>query len=780
MGKKFGWHSGKLTCNDLDVQRTINLGTLDFGAAELDSIVIKGRMSTSTLAGAALSLGASYTYGEAAELRYDVSSWTGIGNSFNGLYVRTSTSSANASGGLQGAQIMGVFNVTTGTTGFSNLKALYTECLIKANSSGNKTITNLTGVEANVSIENYGSTTLTFTNNIYCLYAKAQTGTGLADYTKVCGIKIAGRDDGNVRVFGIGLDLSDPEATVCTWTTGISITTSCTTGISLATGTFTTGLSIAGATTTGINVTGNATDGIKIQTGTFTDAIEIAGTTTNAINISGTSVTTGISITGSTTAISESKTLSSQTTENAYNSITFATDSTYITGTDITYSGARGSSAIKISGTWTGASGGYSNIYSLVTASTNWTGSGDGTIGIKSVVLSSGVAITDGNLYAGQFIAKKAGAGTATAQVAIIGLESWFYETDSSEVDTGIGGNFGWHADSTDASHVAGSVWRGVQIFCDSTGTSAAEETSGLCVWSQGGTLGNGIQLTPSNTITTGLRFVGGGAISTGIKFGGTAIGGASNLTITKCIDFDEASVTPDATRSKMIISFGSRAAEKTIDITGTAGQAWHLDPVQMNVNITCSTAPDTTSTWNMYYLQMTHDTTNMSNLRLKGSDWTITVAKNVQDVYVYQGEVDVTGNSTIGGELCGIGLTVSVSSGTVTGNVWGQVIAIGGASIPSTSSAGLFISARGTGTVTSSLYIESNVDTSVTNAIKINNVARFTNMFLLDAVAGFVAANALVPATAPDATTMGADACLKVLIGAVPYYIPLYDTLHA
>lgn len=264
--RKFGWHSGKLTCKELDVLQSISMGSLDFGAAELDSLLIKGRIATSTIAGAALSLPAEYIYGEAAELRWDVASWTGTGNSFNGLYLRTSTSVGNASGGLQGAQIMGVFNVTTGTTGLSSLKGLYVETLVKANTSGNKTITNLTSVEANISLENYGATVLTFTNNIYCLHAKAQTGTGLADYTKVNGIKISGRDDGTARVFGIGLDISDPEATVATWTTGISITTSATTGISLATGTFTTGISIAGTTTTGISITANPTTGIALGT----------------------------------------------------------------------------------------------------------------------------------------------------------------------------------------------------------------------------------------------------------------------------------------------------------------------------------------------------------------------------------------------------------------------------------------------------------------------------------------------------------------------------------
>jgi hypothetical protein len=39
---------------------------------------------------------------------------------------------------------------------------------------------------------------------------------------------------------------------------------------------------------------------------------------------------------------------------------------------------------------------------------------------------------------------------------------------------------------------------------------------------------------------------------------------------------------------------------------------------------------------------------------------------------------------------------------------------------------------------------------------------------------------NALIPATTPDNTTVGADRALKVNIAGTPYYIPLYNSLHA
>lgn len=59
-------------------------------------------------------------------------------------------------------------------------------------------------------------------------------------------------------------------------------------------------------------------------------------------------------------------------------------------------------------------------------------------------------------------------------------------------------------------------------------------------------------------------------------------------------------------------------------------------------------------------------------------------------------------------------------------------------------------------------------------------SLSRVTNLLDLPAAGTDpVISNALVPATAPDAGTMGADACIRVLLNDVAYYIPLYDTLH-
>jgi hypothetical protein len=249
------------------------LASLTFGDAVLDTMILNGRFATSSLAGAALDIGATYAYSELMEIRADVSNWTLVGGSFAGMYMRTSASLGGAKN-LHGIQIVSAMNTST-TSGLSLVMPGYFEMLVKASAS-NRTLTDARAVEANLSLENQTGT-LTLTNDIHCLLAKAQTGTGLADYTKICGIKICGRDDGTARVFGKALDISNPEATVCSWTTAINISTTCTTGID-----------VSAATTEAINITGNSTRAINIDTGTFGTGISIGTCSTTCIDITAT------------------------------------------------------------------------------------------------------------------------------------------------------------------------------------------------------------------------------------------------------------------------------------------------------------------------------------------------------------------------------------------------------------------------------------------------------------------------------------------------------------
>jgi len=208
-----------------------------------------------------------------------------------------------------------------------------------------------------------------------------------------------------------------------------------------------------------------------------------------------------------------------------WNGLTIMTTpvSTYKSG-NITYSSGRGSSAIKLDNTFAGTSGALMNIFSRITTTGIFTDSADGCIGIKSVVFNS-AALTGGSLYGGQYIVKQT-AGTVLASASLIGLESWFYETNDSIIRTGIGLNAGWHNDSTAAAHGAGSVHRGIQIFCDNGGTSAAAESTGLCIWNMAGTIDNAINVVNSGSgFTNFAKFTDDGAPAQSTASSVSAIG---------------------------------------------------------------------------------------------------------------------------------------------------------------------------------------------------------------------------------------------------------------
>lgn len=209
-----------------------------------------------------------------------------------------------------------------------------------------------------------------------------------------------------------------------------------------------------------------------------------------------TTIGTNITTTGS---LNITRSLSSQTEENNNGVLSLTTDSTYITGSDITYSSARGSSAMKITGVYSGVNGGSSNIYSLATNSGAHTDAGAGVIGVKGVAVNT-AALTDGNIYGAQFIAKHNHATNAMAnEAALIGLEGWAYDSGAAPAGTAIGANLGYHNEGTTAKG-AGSVYRGVQIFTDdAAGSEGAVERTSLALWNQAGTQTNGIKFIKSD-----------------------------------------------------------------------------------------------------------------------------------------------------------------------------------------------------------------------------------------------------------------------------------------
>ncbi|MFA6972953.1 MAG: hypothetical protein WC208_16340 [Gallionella sp.] len=161
-------------------------------------------------------------------------------------------------------------------------------------------------------------------------------------------------------------------------------------------------------------------------------------------------------------------------------------------------------------------------------------------------------------------------------------------------------------------------------------------------------------------------------AADTGVYIGAANVG----------IDFSGMTFTPDAARSKMAFGVGSRATEKSITMAASTTQ--HVDPIQMNLNIIGSN-PTGSSTINGIYQNITHDTTAMANLRLKCADWNLTIAKNVLDAYVYQGEIDYSGTTAVGGESAVMGLVMNAGAGAITGLLRGAIISMQGAAAAAT-----------------------------------------------------------------------------------------------
>jgi hypothetical protein len=234
---------------------------------------------------------------------------------------------------------------------------------------------------------------------------------------------------------------------------------------------------------------------LSVLVSVFLVAAVVFATTTvgNDVTVGGAlSVNDGITVTRS---------LSSQTTENNANVLSLTTDSSFLSGTNMTWSSSYGSAALKLVGAYSGTTGGYSNIYSTVTNSGAIGTDGAGVVGVKSVAVNT-AAMTDGEIYGGIFIAKHNHAtNVMTASASLIGLEGWGYDSGAAPARTVIGGNFGYHNEGTTAKG-DGSVYRGVQIFTDDSqeepATDADERTS-LALWNMAGTQTNGIKFIKSD-----------------------------------------------------------------------------------------------------------------------------------------------------------------------------------------------------------------------------------------------------------------------------------------
>lgn len=313
-------------------------------------------------------------------------------------------------------------------------------------------------------------------------------------------------------------------------------------------------------------------------------------------------------------------------------------------------------------------------------------------------------------------------------------------------------------AQTTSGIHISGATVTGLLLSgATTTGFNiTGNATTAINVGT--GTFATGLSL--AGTLTTGINI---GTSTTGIEFSGT---------VTEGIVFNSSTFVAGSSGaiSSRALTIGDRDTEFTIPFAGSDGVE-NFEPIQMVTNVT-GTNPASVSKINMIYQQLTHDTTDMANLRLKCADFTISVAKNAQDVYAYQGEISFSGTSTISGEAAVVGFTMNCGSGTLTGTVYGGLFAMQGTSTPAGSSSAIFLSARTDSmTLTNAIYIEPVTNATITNAIYINEAGTVTNFVK------FAATGSAIVASDNAMTTQNTSHAIRIAVGGSTYYIPVFDT---
>ena len=281
-GRKFGWHSGTLTCQDIKAKGDIyvqddivfsdvSAGTLGVtggidmssSSGDISNIILGGygRISTETAAAEGMcTIDGSFSTTRAIELRYGITAFSG--SEFIGAYIRAEakTNAATAKS-LYGAQIYGTCNNVTMTTG--SLWGTLVYAYVKG--VGAVTINNMYAVQGELTWDASRTGDCTITTAAACFRAKI-TGGRVADYTKIHGYELTiGEMDGDSQRFGYGIYMQDDAGMsgTSTLTKGIYINIGCTTGIELA-GVFTNPL-VIGTSGVPLNYTATTSSSSGIQ-----------------------------------------------------------------------------------------------------------------------------------------------------------------------------------------------------------------------------------------------------------------------------------------------------------------------------------------------------------------------------------------------------------------------------------------------------------------------------------------------------------------------------------
>ena len=365
-------------------------------------------------------------------------------------------------------------------------------------------------------------------------------------------------------------------------------------------------------------------------------------------------------------------------------------------------------------------SGDYCGI--IIRDATSPASSKDFEIGIKIDDACTGTGIQIGTCTTGVSVT-----GATTTGVKVTGSASTAFDAQTGTFTTGL--------------NLAGTLTNGIIVGACSNGVTV-QGTSTRAFLVQGAAT-YGLEI--SGTTTTGIYFS--GTTTTGIDFG---------------------SVTPTWGGDNALIDIGTWTVPLAVTPTDK------FCPIQANIASSGVGAYDVAAA-RFRVDSGAGGSQNLNCLQLRQK-----IAHNIAQSATVQASVDISA-------------AVSVATGETAVGYF-SLDGTGALTMPgSNSSSAIVGSVTNTGgAITNVAYFRNAASTTVTNMVNIEVLGTSTNMFLITNTgtatnfmkfstdAAPILTNALVPAAAPDAGTVGADKCLRILIDSTPYYLALYDTLHA
>lgn len=492
---------------------------------------------------------------------------------------------------------------------------------------------------------------------------------------------------------------------------------------------------LSGAETTQVTISGACTTGI-LQSGTSTTAYSITGAFTTGINIAADG-TTAIAVT------------------NAFSGVNA-----------ISLAGTGSTAGINISGNHTTAI----------------------TIGAQT---TAGVAITGATATG---ISVTGACSTAALQLGVSGTPAgdfiWYGTTALYKVLFDADGD-------TNGAVYFGADTKGllVSLYGDTTGCGVfwdpSTDTNGtLSIGAAGGSKGNDFAAygaTNGNYMqwdqsANSLLLVG---TSTVLNIAGTTA--ATDATTGALICAGGAGIGGNAhIGGRVVLSAIPTAHTDSTLSVGVYGtplvDATLVDNILTSINYSTATNKTAADTSCMALYVGNANTAATTNNKMQGILSSVTLHGNLYDGYAVQGHItvhDALSTQNANAHITGLSGKALVSAAVGQGWVTGVLAILDGAG-GVTGLAHALAAQVEAGFVGADAIAYLGADAATTSGIEFAGTANLTNIFKFNAIAGAVVANALVPATAPDGGTVGADAALVCDIGGTPYYIPLYNTLHA